>query len=347
MTAEQQAFPSEFPVVGLGTLLLNESCEAAVAAATEAGCKFIDTGEHYGNLELVGKALKAAPSCRPCVILKISGMPAGDYQAVRARVAAMLLKLGMERAGVLLMHWPGLCDWDPLDMAPLATPAAFQEKSEASSWEAFCTNIAAAWSNMVQLKEEHLVDEIGTSNFYAHHLDELARQCDGAAPFANEIFVDASNQEIDFVATMQARGIRVLAYRPIIYKPFPDVVNEIAERLSTSPQTVILAWLLKRDIYPVVKCRGAHVDENFKQAEQTKDSISDEDVEKFKCADVGMKFSAEWFAKTWKTHNEAPGQVSEDDVQMLVGMGVEEARAREVLAQCDGNLDAAMDAAFA
>jgi len=344
--ATELAFPCEFPAVGLGTLLLKESCETAVAAAVEAGCKLIDTGEHYGNLELVGNALRAAP-CRPCVLLKISGIPARDYEGVRARVAAMLQKLGMERVGVLLMHWPGLCNWDPLDMDPLATPAAFQDKADVSTWEVFCSNIAAGWANMVKLKEEGLVGEIGTSNFYAHHLDELAKQCDGAVPFANEIFVDASNQEIDFVTTMQTRGIHVLAYRPIIYKPFPDMVNETAERLGASPQNVILGWLLKRGIYPLVKCRGAHIDDNLNQAQQTKDSISDEDLEKFKCADVGMKFSAEWFAKIWKTHNEAPGGVSEEDVQMLVGMGVEEARAREVLVQCDGNLDAAMDAAFA
>ena len=37
---------------------------------------------------------------------------------------------------------------------------------------------------------------------------------------------------------------------------------------------------------------------------------------------------------------------SEEDVQMLVGMGVDEQKARRVLGECGGQLDAAMDAAF-
>jgi len=345
MSAEQ-SFPMESPTVGLGTLLLKESCEAAVSDAVQVGCQLIDTGEHYGNLELVGNALKTV-QCKPCVLLKISGIPTGDYAAVRARVVAMLEKVRIKRAGLLLIHWPGLCNWEPTDMAPLATPSDFQEKSDVSTWEVFCQNIQQGWANMVKLKEDGLVEQIGTSNFYAHHLDELAKQCNGAVPFANEIFVDASNQEIEFVTQMQAQGIRVLAYRPIIYKPFPEAVTKIADRLGISPQSVVLGWLLKRGIYPVVKCRGGHIDENLKQSQQTKDLLSAQDLESLKSADAGMKVSAEWFAKKWKTHNEAPGAVSEDDVQMLVSMGVEEVKAREVLAKCDGDLDAALDAAFA
>jgi diketogulonate reductase-like aldo/keto reductase len=163
------------PTVGLGTLGLKESCEAAVGTAVDVGCQLVDTGEHYGNLELVGAALKAAKGT-PFVVLKLSGMPAGEYEPVRARVTAVLSKLGIESAGVCLMHWPALCDWDPTDMDPLESPASFQLKSDASTWEVFCENIAGAWKNMLRLKEEGLVSEIGTSNFYQHHLPQRAYQ---------------------------------------------------------------------------------------------------------------------------------------------------------------------------
>lgn len=337
--------PLAFPTIGFGTLLLKESCKDAVSDAMEAGCQLIDTGEHYGNLELVGQALKATPH-PPCVLLKMSGIPTGEYATIRARVVSMLEKIGIEHAGVILIHWPGLCDWDPTDMAPLATPSDFQEKAAVSTWEIFRENIASGWANMVRLKEEGLTNEIGTSNFYEHHLDELAKQCDGALPFANEIFIDASNQEIELVAKMQNQGIRVIAYRPIIYKPFPDAVTKVADRLGISPQRVVLSWLRKRGISPIVKCRGTHIDENFKDSENAKDLLTDDDLERLKSADVGMKFSAEWFAKIWKTHNKAPAGVSEDDVQMLISMGVEEEKARQVLEKYEGDLDAAMDAAF-
>jgi diketogulonate reductase-like aldo/keto reductase len=333
------------PAVGLGTMLLKESCQDAVATALEVGCKIIDTGEHYGNLELIGTALKAAGR-KPFIVLKLSGIPAGDYDVFKGRVTAMLTKLGIDKASCLLIHWPGLCDWDPTDMSPLSDPSTFQEKAAASTWECFCENIAGGWANMTKLKEEGLVDKIGTSNFYPHHLQELAKQCPGAVPFANEIFISATNQERDFVNQMQAMGICVLAYRPVMYKPFPEAIVKIAERLSTSPQSIVLGWLLKRGISPLVKARGAHIAENCNRAQQMKDMLTAEDLESIAEAELGMKLAAEWFAKKWKFHNEAPGGIDEEHVQMLMGLGVDEAKARESLETCGGDLDAAMEIAF-
>lgn len=331
--------------VCLGTLGLKESAEDAVSDALDSACQIIDTGEHYGNLELVGAGLKKSAR-KPFLIIKLSGMPAGAYDTVRDRVRRMLALLEIEKAELCLMHWPGFCSWYPTDMAPLATPADFQEKI--SSWEEFCENIAGAWANMVKLREEGLVANVGTSNFYRHHLDELAARCEGAKPFANEIYIDPTNQEAEFVSAMQSQGIRVLAYRPVAYRPFPDEVKRVAERLGegTSAQAVVLAWLLKRGVWPLVKCRGAHIKENFETATLLKEKLSDDDLSQIGAADAAMRGSAEWFAKIWRTHN-ATSSVSEDDVQMLCGLGIDEAKARACLEKCGGNLDAAMDAAFA
>mmetsp|Transcript_131 Transcript_131/g.271 ORF Transcript_131/g.271 Transcript_131/m.271 type:complete len:336 (+) Transcript_131:2-1009(+) len=333
----------QHPSIGLGTLGLNESAEAAVTSAVQARCEIIDTGEHYGNLELIGKGLKTSGGS-PFLIIKLSGLPVGEYGAVRDRVKKMFTQLGVERANLCLVHWPGLCSWDPADNAPLATPGDFQGK--ASSWEEFCDNIAPAWKNMEQLKTEGLVSEIGTSNFYAHHLAELASRCGGVQPFANEIFIDSSNQEPDFVADMQAKGIKVLAYRPVAYKPFPDPVQRLAEGYGVSPQAVVLGWLLARGIWPLVKCRGEHILENFAISTGLALKLSPADLELIAGANTGLKFSAEWFAKIWQGHNAGPS-VSEEDVQMLIGMGVDEAKAREVLEKAGGNIDTAMDLAFA
>jgi len=334
--------------VGLGTLGLRESAEVAVESAVEMGCSLIDTGEHYGNLASVGSALSKCTR-KPFVIVKLSGMPIGydeadgGYATAKHRMKSMLSLLGIERADLCLMHWPGLCSWDPTDMAPMTSPADFQGK--ASSFEEFCDYIEDAWKNMTKLKEEGLCVEIGTSNFYAHHLEELAKRCDGAAPYANEIFIDVTNQETDFVKDMQEKGIRVLAYRPVAYKPYPDQVQEIAKNLGSSPQSVILAWLLRRGVWPLVKCRGDHIKDNVCLATELKDKISDADMSVLEGCEAGIRLSAEWFAKIWKTHNQEQ-TVNDEDVQMLVGMGVDEDKARAVLEKCGGDLDAAMDLAF-
>ena len=46
----------------------------------------------------------------------------------------------------------------------------------------------------------------------------------------------------------------------------------------------------------------------------------------------------------WRNHRSSG--VSEEDVQELVGIGIDEAKARACLEKCGGNIDAAMDAAF-
>jgi len=332
------------PAVGLGTLGLKESAEEAVGTAVEQGVAVIDTGEHYGNLELVGAALKKARRL-PYVIVKLSGLPSGSYESVQERLKAMLRKLGVERADLCLMHWPGLCTWEPTDMSPLGSPSDFAGK--ASSWDEFCEHIGSAWANLSKLQDSGLCSQVGTSNFYAEHLQELAERCGGAVPYANEIFVDSTNQESEFVGYMQTRGIRVFAYRPVAYKPFPDGVKAVAERLCVSSQSVVLAWLLRRGIWPLVKCRKQHIKENLTLPNELKDKLTQEDLDVLGSCQLDMRHSQEWFAKLWKTHKSpAEAAVSEEDVQQLVMMGVDEAKARRVLEQANGNLDAALDLAF-
>jgi len=106
--------------VGFGTMLLKESCEAAVGDALALGVRVIDTGEHYDNLELVGKGL-AKPG-DAFVVTKLSGLPFGEYNLVKARMQGILSKLGIEQASLCLIHWPGICGWDVNDSSPLEEP---------------------------------------------------------------------------------------------------------------------------------------------------------------------------------------------------------------------------------
>lgn len=335
----------EVPAVGLGTLGLRESAEATVEAAVCEGCLMIDTSEHYGNLETLRVALASAEP-QPSIILKLSGLPSGSYVTVRARVTAMLEKLGLKHAALCLIHWPGLYEWDPTDNAPLESAASFREKVKVSTWDDYRSNIKTAWENMKQLKEEGLVWQIGTSNFYQPHLDELTKQCgNDAKPFANEIFIDAANQELEFVEAMQAQGIRVISYRPFGCRNCPDVIEKVAERLSASRQSVVLAWLLRRGVWPLVKCRGVHVKENLNRPEELKSQLSDDDLRDIKSADAGGDLALDWFAKIWKRHQEL-GAISEDDVAALTGIFGDEAKARAVLEKHGGNLDIAMEYAF-
>lgn len=336
--------------MGLGTLGLAKPAES-VRQALSFGCQLLDVAEHYGNLREVGAGLKGAAT-KPYIVVKLSGMPCGELAVVRARLQAVLQQLGAERAELCLMHWPGLCGWDPADMVPLESPAAFRDK--ASSWEQFCEHVAAAWANLMSLREEGLVGEVGTSNFYPEHLKELAARCGGAKPFANEIFIDITNQEWEFVEDMQRQGIRVLAYRPVAYRPFPPELATVSKELASLPgggpsgQAVVLGWLLQRGIWPLVKSDdGAHCQDNMTSPPLVAKALGAEHLQLLKQCDAGTRGSQDWFARIWKLHASggAPAY-TEEDVQTLVSMGVEEEKARAALEASGGDVNAALDVAF-
>lgn len=320
-------------------MLLKESCEQAIIDALSQGVTIIDTGEHYDNLAFVGSGLAKSGAENAFIVTKLSGLPSGPYSDVKARMQDMLGKLGVEKVQLCLIHWPGICSWDVTDFSPLETPESFADK--ATSWEDFKNHIAEAWANMSKLKKDGLAAEIGTSNFYRHHLEELAMQCDGARPFSNEIFIDATNQEQEFVSYMHSNGIKVLAYRPVRY-PFPEAIENVAKSHSISKQIVVLAWLVQRGIFPLVKSRGDHIKENVEAPQALK--LTPEDLNEIGAAEVGIRKGSEWFAKIWSCHNETGP--NEEDVAQLVMLGVDEDKAREVLFKCNGNIELAMDMAF-
>jgi hypothetical protein len=138
-------------------------------------------------------------------------------------------------------------------------------------------------------------------------------------------------QEQPFVSDMHAHGIKVLAYRSVRY-PFPQEVGNIAERHGVSKHTVVFAWLLRRGVFPLVKCRGDHIKENVEAPQEMRAKLTEEDLEEIAGAEVGIRKCSEWFAKIWSGHNETG--LNEEDIAQLVMFGVEEAKAREVLTKC-------------
>lgn len=320
--------------VGLDTFGLTE--EASVVKAIDIGYELVVVGENYGNLALVGAGLKKC-SRKPYVIVKLSGMPSGDYQDVQDRLDNILSQLDIKCIDLCLIGWPGLCTWDPTDMSPLASEDAFKGKK--TKWEVFCDNIGPAWSNMVKLREDGMCAQIGTSNFYAEHLIMLKKKCSGAIPFANEIFMSATTHEGEFVEDLLCQGIKVLAYNAVASKPFPDHIDGVVSHVGegASPQNVILAWFIKRGIWPLVNCKSDHIDEDVSLPMKIKDKLCADDLLEFRKADVGRQYSREWFARIWGFHIEVQ-KYTEEAVQQLVKKGVDEEKARSILQKTNGDV---------
>eukprot|EP00286_Rhodomonas_abbreviata_P023440 CAMPEP_0181307308 /NCGR_PEP_ID=MMETSP1101-20121128/10801_1 /TAXON_ID=46948 /ORGANISM="Rhodomonas abbreviata, Strain Caron Lab Isolate" /LENGTH=332 /DNA_ID=CAMNT_0023413497 /DNA_START=56 /DNA_END=1054 /DNA_ORIENTATION=- len=265
------ALPSneDFPFMGFGTMehadgsKKPEDIFEAVKKALTVGYRHLDTAELYQTQELVGKAVAESGVDRDQIFItsKLKGMPCGEYSAVKQRTSSMLKRMSLDRFDLLLMHWPGpeTANWeaDPEDLA----------KSCDFSW--FRENLKMAWDNMLRLKAEGLVRHVGVSNFYPAHMAELKKQFPSLPPFANQINVDALNQETDFVQSMHKDGIAVIAYRPVAFIPVYEMAASMGDNTSTvlddaakkfgasSKQQLVLAWLMSRGIRVIPKSASA------------------------------------------------------------------------------------------
>lgn len=155
-----------------------------------------------------------------------------------------------------------------------AEPSAF---GEACNWEFFAANVAQAWRNMQRLVADGVARFVGVSNFNQHHLDALAAACpDAPAPYANQVYVDAVHPQTELVKACQARGIRVMAYRPLAFVNVYEMaaamgdgahaaLSEAATAASApSSHAMVLAWLHARGVVPIAKSQNAeHIAANY------------------------------------------------------------------------------------
>lgn len=256
-----------------------EEMGAAVRAALEAGVRAVDTAEMYASLPHVGRALaeSGVPREQLFVVSKLTGLPVGDYAAVRARAQAVLDALGVRRVDALLVHFPASAE---LDMGA-------EPRAERMPWSYFAENVSQAWKNMLQLRADGLCAHVGVSNFYAQHLAELRRLFPEASdqPAVNQIYIDAVHQERDFVREMQQSGVRVMAYRPLAFCGVLGMIEDAAAQCTAlteaeghaSMHEAVLAWLARRGVCAVWRSASPeHVKANAAAAAGGGGSVDEE-----------------------------------------------------------------------
>ena len=138
---------------GSGTALLRQDCTSNVLSALEAGFRHIDTAQHYGNEEFVGKALKTFLSSHPdvkrtdiFVTTKIRLLE--DGQTVEDSLRGSLQKLGLDYVDSFLIH------------APIG-------------WEKHPGGFVEVWREVIGVKKKGLARTIGVSNFNRKQLEEV------------------------------------------------------------------------------------------------------------------------------------------------------------------------------
>eukprot|EP00298_Acanthocystis_sp_HF-20_P009347 c18253_g1_i1.p1 GENE.c18253_g1_i1~~c18253_g1_i1.p1 ORF type:complete len:320 (-),score=129.21 c18253_g1_i1:27-953(-) len=268
----------ELPQIGFGTMVREGvSVTEALTLGLKAGYRHIDTAELYANTKEVSEAIEQSKINRNELFItcKLKGLPCEEFSVVRDRVVKMLNDLKIEKFDLLLIHWAGKATADLNgDPSQVASDCDF-------NW--FSENIEQAWKNMLQLKNQNLTNNIGVSNFYSSHINQLIQKFPDSKdqPFANQIYIDPCHQEKEFVSELQSLNVKVMAYRSLAFIPVYKMSQEMgdntfeilekqSQELGMTIHQFVLAWLIKRGIYPILSSSsGNHLEENLKASSMT------------------------------------------------------------------------------
>ena len=224
---------STIPLIGFGTSSLRGVEGArAVEAALRSGYRLIDTAAQYGNEAAVGQGLRASgvDPDDAMITTKIAGGDQGR-EAARTGYLESLRRLGLERAALVLIHWP-----NPSRGLALET-----------------------WRTLIDLKEEGLALHIGVSNFRPEQLQELI-DATGVTPEVNQIQLSPALQRPEAVAFHREHGIVTEAWGPLggregLAEQF--ALQKVARKHGVEPSQISLRWAIDQDIVVIPKSRDA------------------------------------------------------------------------------------------
>ena len=225
--------------LGLGTWRLSgDACRRTVAAALEMGYRHVDTAQTYRNERDVGAGLRDA-AVDPAEVLVTTKLPKDRLDGVAAATDESLRRLGVERIGLLLIHWPA---------------------DDAAN--------ARALEQMFALRDAGKVAHVGVSNFPAA---QLRRACEVGPVACDQVEYHPFLGQGVLLAAARELGVAVTAYTPLARGRVAaePVLREIAQRPQRSPAQVALRWLLDQEqvgAVPKASSRehlGANIDLGF------------------------------------------------------------------------------------
>jgi diketogulonate reductase-like aldo/keto reductase len=240
----------EVPVLGLGTWRMGERRSeraaeiAAIRLGLDLGVRLFDTAEMYGEggaEEMLAEAL-AGRRDEVFLVSKVYPHNASRKGAIAA-CERSLKRLKTERLDLYLLHWRG--------SVPLSETV-----------EAFET-----------LRRDGKIRQWGVSNLDPGDMDELAKVANGSNCAANQVLYHLGSRGIEWALLpgCQKSGIVVMAYSPLGQGPLlrKPALKKIAEKHSTDPAAVALAWVLRQPgVITIPKAvRPEHVRANLKALE--------------------------------------------------------------------------------
>jgi 2,5-diketo-D-gluconate reductase A len=213
------------PLIGFGTWKLrHRQARAAALAALEVGYRHIDTATMYNNEAEIGQALADSGLDRAEVFVTTKIRPS-DARRVRDILHQSLAALQTNYLDLWLVHWP---------------PAQRRDSRQ-------------LWDELLAAQAEHLVRDVGVSNYSLPEIDDLTSSS-GHAPAVNQIDWGPTLYDERVTAGHAHRGIAVEAYSSLKNTNLNDpALAKIAAAHGVTPAQVVLRWHLEHDVIVIPK----------------------------------------------------------------------------------------------
>lgn len=215
---------TSIPLIGFGTGGARGPAGVdVIASALRTGYRLLDTAAQYGNETAVGEGLRRS-GVDPSEVLVTTKVAGGDHgrKAARTGILESLRRLGLERVGIALIHWPNPSRGLAVD----------------------------TWRTLLDLREEGLVLHAGVSNFRPEQLQELF-DATGHWPEINQIQLSPARPHEEPHAFHQQHGILTQAWGPLgtregLSEQF--AIRKVAAKHEVTIAQVALRWAVDREI---------------------------------------------------------------------------------------------------
>lgn len=218
----------EIPKIGFGVFRMTDqaACEEAVVQAIELGYRLIDTAAAYGNEEAVGKAIARCGVPREELFITTKlWIPDISYEGAKHGFAQSMEKLGLDYLDMYVVHQP-------------------------------YHDYYGAWKALEELYEEGKVRAISVDNFTQDRLADFMFW-NKVKPSANLLECNPFFQRGDEEKYLKSENILMQAWSPLAAGQDDllnnEVICNIANAHNKSSAQIVLRWLLKRGILPLIK----------------------------------------------------------------------------------------------
>lgn len=228
----------KMPQLGYGVYqVTKEECERCVSEALDVGYRLIDTAQSYFNEEEVGNAIAKSNIPREDIFLTTKvWIEHYGYENCRASVLESMRKLKVDYLDLCLLHQP-------------------------------FNDVYGAYRALEDLYDEGKIRAIGTSNFYADRMIDIA-SFSRVKPQINQVEIHPHHQQTASKEWHDKYNVQMEAWAPFgegrkDMFSLPELKN-IGEKYNKTVAQVILRWHLQRGIIIIPKStHKERMEENF------------------------------------------------------------------------------------